>query len=86
MLQLFALFVIVLPTVIAEEDAASSPQGCNVNNYNNNYYAGPQKDVQNLLVGIKKQLDELKMQVTLLTKCKGRTPKKINSIPRCNIF
>ena len=65
MLYHFAFCALFLTTVISAEDKAD----CNVNNYYNNYYAGPQKDVQNLLKDIKTQLEELKMQVALLTKC-----------------
>lgn len=71
MLYLFAFCLLFVPTVISAKDevAANTPQDCSVNNYNNNYYAGPQKNVENLLTDIKKQLDELKTQVALLTKC-----------------
>lgn len=71
MFHLFACCALFFPTVISANDevAAKTPQDCSVNNYNNNYYAGPQKNVENLLTDIKKQLDELKTQVTLLTKC-----------------
>ncbi|XP_078384110.1 uncharacterized protein LOC144666576 [Oculina patagonica] len=43
-----------------DEVAAKVPQDCSVNNYNNNYYAGPQKNVENLLTDIKKHASEEK--------------------------
>ena len=79
MFYLFVFCIFFFPTVISAkaEVEANTPQDCSVNNYNNNYYAGPQKNVENLLTEIKKQLDELKTQVALLTKCntsEGRWP------------
>ncbi|KAL9961799.1 hypothetical protein ACROYT_G030819 [Oculina patagonica] len=62
-----------------DEVAAKVPQDCSVNNYNNNYYAGPQKNVENLLTDIKKQLDELKTQVTLLALPRRKT--SVTAIP-----
>ena len=69
------LYVLLLSAVVSGNDgqnAVNTPQHCNVNNYNNNYYAGPQKDVQNLLIDLKKQLDELHSQVALLAKCNSK--------------
>lgn len=45
----------------------SQGKSCNINNYNS-FYAGPNKKVENLLVDVKKQLEELQKQVALLTK------------------
>ena len=52
-----------------DENAVKTSQGCSVNNYNNNFYAGPQKNVESLLMDIKQQLDELKVQASQLKKC-----------------
>lgn len=45
----------------------SQGKSCNINNYNS-FYAGPNKKVENLLVDVKRQLEELQKQVALLTK------------------
>ena len=72
MLQLFAFFVLVMPAFVSakDQDVANAPNNCEVNNYNNNFYAGPDKRVESLLRDMKTQLDELQRQVALLAKCR----------------
>lgn len=48
--------------------AVSSPPLCTIHN---NFYAAPNKKVENLLTDMKKQLEELQRQVELMT-TKGR--------------
>lgn len=45
----------------------SQGKSCNINNYNS-FYAGPNKKVENLLVDVKRQLEDLQKQVALLRK------------------
>ena len=52
-------------------------QSCSINNYNS-FYAGPNKKFENLLLDVKRQLDEIQMQLRNLTKkgddkMKGKT-------------
>ena len=72
MLRLSLAFCVLFLLIVVsakDENAVKTPQGCSVNNYNNNFYAGPQKNVESLLTDIKQQLDELKVQVAHLKKC-----------------
>ena len=52
-------------------------QSCSINNYNS-FYAGPNKKFENLILDVKRQLDEIQMQLRNLTKkgddkLKGKT-------------
>lgn len=42
-------------------------QSCNINNYNS-FYAGPNKKFENLMLDVKRQLDEIQMELRNLTK------------------
>ena len=42
-------------------------QSCSINNYNS-FYAGPNKKFENLILDVKRQLDEIQMQLRNLTK------------------
>ena len=50
-----------------QQTLSSKGRPCNINNYNS-FYAGTNKKVESLLLDIKRQLDDLQRQVTLLTK------------------
>ena len=52
-------------------------QSCSINNYNS-FYAGPNKKFENLILDVKRQLDEIQMQLRNLIKkgddkMKGKT-------------
>ena len=45
---------------------------CNINNYNS-FYAGPNKKLENIILGMKRQLDEIREEL------KNLTEKDVNS-------
>ena len=58
LLALCVLFLSVVASAVNQAAVTSQPL-CNVNK---NFYAGPNKKVENLLTDMKKQLDELQRQ------------------------
>ena len=56
---------------------------CNINNYNS-FYAGPNKKFENLMLDVKRQLDEIQMQLRNFTK-KGEDKLKGKNLS-CDCF
>ena len=67
-LLVFRVLLFSVAVSAGNQARVSSPPLCTIHN---NFYAGPNKKVENLLTDMKKQLDELKRQVELMT-TKGR--------------
>ena len=45
----------------------SKRTACNINNYNN-FYAGPNKKIENIIMEMKRQLDEIQKELRNLTR------------------
>ena len=77
MLLPFLLCVSLLQGLVRSQDSMTiqkqnhidprTTQSCNINNYNS-FYAGPNKKLENLMLDVKRQLDEIQMELRNLTK------------------
>ena len=71
------LCVSMLQLLVCSQDSATAQkqnhidpkttQSCNINNYNS-FYAGPNKKFENLMLDVKRQMDEIQMELRNLTK------------------
>jgi len=77
MILAFLLCVSLLQGLVRSQDSVTTQKqnlinpkttrSCNINNYNS-FYAGPNKKFENLLLDVKKKLDEILMELRNLTK------------------
>ena len=78
MLLAFLLCVSLMQRFVCSQDPDSvttqkqnhldpKTSSCNINNYNS-FYAGPNKKFENLMLDVKRQLDEIQMELRNLTK------------------
>ena len=77
MILAVVLYASLLQGLVCSQDAMTTQkqdhidpkttQSCSINNYNS-FYAGPNKKFENLILDVKRQLDEIQMQLRNLTK------------------
>ena len=87
MILAVVLYASLLQGLVCSQDAMTTQkqdhidpkttESCSINNYNS-FYAGPNKKFENLILNVKRQLDEIQMQLRNLTKkgddkIKGKT-------------
>ena len=71
-----------------QNQLGSKTTPCNINNYNS-FYAGPNKKLEDIILGIKKQLDEMQKDLRNLTrKGKNNTEGKCDYLRYylCDLF
>ena len=76
MILTLLLCVSLLQTLATSQDSVTTQKqnqldskatSCNINNYNS-FYAGPNKKLENLILDMKRQLDEIQKDLRNLTK------------------
>ena len=77
MILAVVLYASLLQGLVCSQDAMTTQkqdhidpkttESCSINNYNS-FYAGPNKKFENLILDVKRQLDEIQMQLRNLTK------------------
>ena len=93
MILAFLLCVSLLQGLVRSQDSVTTQkqnlinpktaQSCNINNYNS-FYAGPNKKFENLMLDVKRQLDEIQMELRNLTKKDDDKLKLKGKILICN--
>ena len=93
MILAVVLYASLLQGLVCSQDAMTTQkqdhidpkttESCSINNYNS-FYAGPNKKFENLILDVKRQLDEIQMQLRNLTK-KGDDKTK-GKILVCDCF
>ena len=70
MIVILILWVNALSYVlVSSQDSVTKRKenpSCNINNYNS-FYAGPNKKMENIILGMKRQLDEIREELKNLT-------------------
>ena len=72
----FLICVSLLQTLVTSQGSVTTQKqnqldskrtSCNINNYNS-FYAGPNKKIENIIMEMKRQLDEIQKELRNLTK------------------
>ena len=84
MILVLLFCVSLMQTLVSSQDSVttqkqnslnSKASSCNINNYNS-FYTGPNKKLENIILDMKRQLDEIQKELRNLTK-KGANEGKL---------